>query len=135
MELIQDPWFMFAIFVYVSVKVYPRLVKQPEHVEGGVTSGMAFPLRVDILLDTLPHKILDDTDVFKGMTIFARQKSIVRLIRSQAVTVLSELSLIVYKNAVRFVHSNRMAREFPVKTCLSARIVPTVRGYMGAVAG
>lgn len=101
---------MFAIFVYVSVEILSRLVKQPEHVEGSVASGMAFSLRVDLILDTIPHKFLDNTDMFKGITILARHESIVRLVRSQAVSVLSELSLIEDKNAVRFVHSNRIAR-------------------------
>lgn len=101
---------MFAIFVYVSVEIFSRLVKQPEHVEGGVASGMALSLRADLILDTIPHKFLNDTDVFKGITILARHESIVRLIRSQTVAVLNELSLIEDQNAVRFVHSNLIAR-------------------------
>lgn len=101
---------MFTNVVYVGIEVLSRLVKQPEHVESGVTSGMAFSFSVDIFLDTLPHKVLDNTDVFICIAILARHQFNVGLVGSQAVAEVCELFLVKDKNAERFVYSNSIAR-------------------------
>lgn len=101
---------MFANSVYVGVEINSRLVKQPEHVEGGVTSGMAFSLCFDIFLDTLAHEFLSNTDVFICMLILACYQSRIRLARGQAVAEVCKLFFVENKDAERFVYSNSVAR-------------------------
>lgn len=109
-ETFQYPWLMFADSVYVGVEIHSRLVKQPEHVEGGVTSGMAFSLCFDIFLDMLAHELLNDTDVFICMLILACHQFRIRLARSQTVADVCKLFLVEDKDAKRFVYSNSVAR-------------------------
>lgn len=101
---------MLADSVYVGVEIHSRLVKQPEHVEGGVTSGMAFSLCFDIFLDMLAHEFLNDTDVFICMLILACHQSRIRLAKGQTVAEVCKLFLVEDKDAKRFVYSNSVAR-------------------------